>query len=87
MKATELGAAGIVVFPSARCVSRPDSASLTRKLERWRKIAASAAQQSGRGRIPAVSAAQSFEAALQMASEREFPVFFYENERNVSLRA
>ena len=49
-KATELGAAELVAFPSARCVSRPDERSLAKKLERWQKIAASAAEQSGRGR-------------------------------------
>ena len=55
-KATELGAYEIVAFPSARCVSRPDEKSLKKKLERWQKIAASAAEQSGRGRIPEVVA-------------------------------
>jgi 16S rRNA (uracil1498-N3)-methyltransferase len=42
-KATELGAYEIVAFPSARCISRPDDMSLTKKVERWQKIAASAA--------------------------------------------
>ena len=50
-KATELGAYEIIAFPSARCVSKPDEKSLKKKLERWQKIAASAAEQSGRGRI------------------------------------
>ena len=36
-KATELGAYEIVVFPSERCVSRPDGASLIKKLDRWQK--------------------------------------------------
>ena len=45
-KATELGAAEIVAFPAERCVSRPDEKSLKKKLERWQKIAASAAEQS-----------------------------------------
>ena len=38
-KATELGAYEIVAFPSSRCVSRPDTKSLAKKLERWQKIA------------------------------------------------
>ena len=63
-KATELGASELVAFPSARCVSRPDERSLAKKLERWQKIAASAAEQSGRGRIPQVLALPSYEAAL-----------------------
>lgn len=86
MKATELGADGVVAFPSARCVSRPDGPSLSKKLDRWRRIAASAAEQSGRGRIPEVSAAASLEEALHQASERELPLFFYENEKDASLR-
>ena len=53
-KATELGACEIVAFPSTRCVSRPDEKSLEKKRERWQKIAASAAEQSGRGKIPEV---------------------------------
>ena len=53
-KATELGVAEIVAFPAARSVSKPDEKSLKKKLERWQKIAASAAEQSGRGRIPQV---------------------------------
>lgn len=86
MKATELGAHEFVAFPSARCVSRPDGPSLARKLERWQKIAASAAGQSGRGRIPAVSAARSCEEALRLAAGKDLPIFLYENERRASLR-
>ena len=45
-KATELGAAEVIAFPSKRCVSTPDAGALTKKLARWNKIAASAAAQS-----------------------------------------
>lgn len=86
-KATELGAARIVGFPCARCVSRPDEKSLVKKLERWRRIAASAAEQSGRGRIPEVAALPSFAAMLDEAAGAELPVLFYENERSRSFRA
>ena len=34
-KATELGAYEVVVFPSARCNSKPDEKSLKKKTERW----------------------------------------------------
>lgn len=86
-KATELGACEIVAFPCARSVSRPDDKSLSKKLERWRKIAASAAEQSGRGRIPAVLALDSFDAAVRRAAQAALPVLFYENERTLSLKA
>ena len=84
-KATELGAYELVVFPCSRSVSRPDAKSLAKKLERWQKIAASAAEQSGRGRIPQVLALDSFDAAVKRASEAEFSALFYENERTCSM--
>lgn len=85
-KATELGAWEIVAFPSARCVSRPDEKSLKKKLERWQKIAESAAQQSGRGRIPEVLTLPSYKAALQRAASADKALLFYENERATTLR-
>lgn len=85
-KATELGAYEIVAFPSSRCVSRPDDKSLKKKLERWQKIAASAAEQSGRGRIPEVIALSSFREALSRAAQAEKALMFYENEHAVTLR-
>lgn len=85
-KATELGAYEIVAFPSARCVSRPDEKSLRKKLERWQKIAASAAEQSGRGRIPQVLTLGSYRQALERAKNADKALLFYENEHAVTLR-
>ena len=85
-KATELGAYEIVAFPSARCVSRPDDKSLKKKLERWQKIAASAAEQSGRGRIPQVITLSSYKAALERAAQCDRALLFYENERSTTLK-
>lgn len=84
-KATELGAAEIVTFPTTRCVSRPDEKSLGKKLERWQKIAASAAEQSGRGRIPQVIVLPSYAAALERAAKADKAIIFYENERATTL--
>lgn len=85
-KATELGAYEIVAFPSGRCISKPDDKSLKKKLERWQKIAASAAEQSGRGRIPQVVVLPSFSSALERAARADKALMFYENEHATTLR-
>ena len=84
-KATELGAYEIVTFPSARCISKPDEKSLKKKLERWQKIAVSAAEQSGRGRIPQVIVLDSFAQALSRAAEADKALMFYEHEEATTL--
>lgn len=75
-KATELGADEIIAFPAARSVSKPDEKSLKKKLERWQKIAASAAEQSGRGKIPQVIVLDSYGAALERASKADQALMF-----------
>ena len=85
-KATELGAYEIITFPTARCVSRPDEKSLHKKLERWQKIAVSAAEQSGRGRIPEVILLNSYSEALKRAAMSDISVVFYENEQATTLQ-
>lgn len=85
-KATELGAYEIVAFPSARCISKPDDKSLVKKLERWQKIAASAAEQSGRGRIPKVLCLGSYTEALRRAAQADQALMFYENEQSTTLK-
>lgn len=85
-KATELGACEIVAFPTARCVSKPDEKSIKKKLERWQKIAASAAEQSGRGLIPRVTVLDSYAQALKRAAEADLSILFYENEKATTLR-
>lgn len=85
-KATELGAYEIVTFPSERCVSRPDEKSLKKKVERWQKIAASASEQSGRGRIPRVLVLSSFAEALSRAAQADKALMFYEHEEALTLK-
>jgi 16S rRNA (uracil1498-N3)-methyltransferase len=74
----ELGAAELVVFVSERSVVKTDAAGPVKKLLRLNRIAAEAAKQSGRGKIPAVRAVTSFETAIQEAAAAELPLFFYE---------
>ncbi|HEX3468356.1 MAG TPA: RsmE family RNA methyltransferase [Candidatus Elarobacter sp.] len=65
-KATELGAAAIVPVRSARVVGHDTSSA---KVERWRRIAKSAAQQSGRTRVPAVGEIRDWDALLATFGE------------------
>jgi 16S rRNA (uracil1498-N3)-methyltransferase len=60
-KATELGAHAIVPVRSARVIGHDTGAA---KVERWRRIARAAAQQSGRTRIPAVADVRDWDALL-----------------------
>jgi len=57
-KATELGVARIVPFSSERTVG--GDAARDGKLERWRRLARTAAQQCGRADVPAVDAPLAF---------------------------
>ena len=86
-KCVELGAGRIVLFPSARCISRPEGAALIKKLARYRKIASEAAMQSGRGKIPDVIAVTDFKDAVAMASQADLPLFFYEEEKERGLKS
>lgn len=77
-KAVELGVYKIVPVISSRCVSRPDEKSLAKKVRRWQKIAAQAAQQSHRGMIPEVLGALSFKEAAACAQKADCGIIFYE---------
>ncbi len=60
-KATELGAFAIVPVRSARVIGHDTSPA---KVERWRRIARSASQQSGRVRVPEVADVVDWDALL-----------------------
>ncbi len=60
-KATEIGVSKIIPFTSERSIVR-----VTSKLERWRKIAKEAAEQSGRLTIPEIEAVETFNNLLKL---------------------
>ena len=67
-RTVELGVHSITPVISSRAISRPDKKSLAKRLERWNKIAREAAGQSGRGIVPEVKEALSFDAAVAQAA-------------------
>lgn len=77
-KCTEAGADEIVFFNSERCVARPKADSTDSKLERFQRIAESAAQQSGRGKIPQVRYLMNYVEMLDAAIKQELRLFLYE---------
>lgn len=79
-KAVECGASEIIPFQSERCVVRIKDAAEDRKTERRRRIAVEAAKQCRRSRLPEVSAAVSFNEAIELATASELCLFCYEGE-------
>ena len=63
-KATELGVARIVPLLTERSEVRLDAARAEKRLAHWRAVAASACEQSGRARLPAILPAQPLQAWL-----------------------
>ena len=63
-KATELGVACVVPLLTERSEVRLDPARADKRLAHWRAVAASACEQSGRARLPAILPAQPLEAWL-----------------------
>ncbi|MEF3273307.1 MAG: 16S rRNA (uracil(1498)-N(3))-methyltransferase [Chloroflexus sp.] len=75
-KAVELGARRIVPVVFAR--SLPGDRADAHRLARWQRIATEAAEQSGRGRLPAVTAPLSFVAALADSSSADLALLLDE---------
>ena len=77
-RCTELGVFAFHPVLMRRSVVQPDEKSAQRKRERLQKIAAQAAEQSRRGIIPEVFAAETFEKAL-LKNDCQKTILFYEN--------
>jgi 16S rRNA (uracil1498-N3)-methyltransferase len=85
-KATELGVSTIIPFSSNYTVPKLDKDKIDKRLERWRKIAVSAAKQCGRSRIPEVRSLCSFENFVREPWPETLRLIFWENETEQSLR-
>lgn len=77
-KAVELGAVEIVLFLSARCISRPKGDDAAKKVQRLQKIANEAAKQCGRGILPTVRGVLSFSQVLKEAQQFDRCFLLYE---------
>lgn len=79
-KSVECGVYEIRLFESERCVVKTDEKNEQKKSERRNRIALEAAKQSGRGIIPKVYPAVSFDKMLEAAKLAELPIFCYEGQ-------
>ncbi len=77
-KAVELGVYRIVPVQTARCIGKLPEMRMQKKLDRWQKIAESAAEQSRRAIIPAVGTPLSFVQALSDAATLDHILLPYE---------
>ena len=77
-KAVECGVHEIVPFQSSRCIAKAKADGEADKTKRRCRIAAEAAKQSGRGRIPEVKPTISYKEMLKAASECDLCLFCYE---------
>ena len=77
-KTTELGVHAVQLVEMKRCVVRIEEKKKAARLERWQKIAESAAKQSNRRCIPAVERILRFEEAVKEAAEKGTVLVPYE---------
>lgn len=85
-KAVELGVSAVVPVLMERSIKRPDAKDAARQLERLRKIAIEAAQQSGRLRVPEVPCMMDLPMFLQHSTDADLKIVLYEGEKTVGLR-
>ena len=85
-KAVEMGAYSVVPVAMEHSVVRLDGAKAAKKVERWQKIAESAAKQSKRDLIPQVQPVQSM-AEMLTSCDCETKIIAYECEDRLSLKA
>lgn len=85
-KNTELGAKQIVPVEMVRCVVKLDSKKEGKKIERWQKIAESAAKQSGREYIPTIEMPINISKVCEKIKDFDLVLLAYESEENITLK-
>jgi 16S rRNA (uracil1498-N3)-methyltransferase len=84
-KATELGVQTIVPFISVFAVPKLDEAKASKRSERWRKIALSAAKQCGRTKVPRLLPLCEFGDLVKRPQTQALKLLFWEKERSRTL--
>ena len=85
-KSVELGANAIIPLKMKRCVVKIDEKSENKKIERWQKIAESAAKQSGRDIIPQIANVTKIDELAKRITQYDIVIVCYENEQKNKLK-
>ena len=85
-KSIELGANAIIPVEMKRCIVKLDDKTANKKIERWQKIAESAAKQSGRNTVPEIRNVIKIEEIAKLKDEYNSIIVCYENEKNNTLK-
>ena len=80
-KSIELGVNAIIPVEMKRCVVKLDSKSEAKKIERWQKIAESAAKQSGRNTVPEIRRIIKIQDIAELKNFYDSIIVCYENEK------
>lgn len=84
--ATELGVERIIPFFAERSVPHLDPQRVSRKRQRWHKIAVDASRQCGRSDIPAIGEIMTFETMLRAVPEKGLRLIPWEAERTTRIK-
>ena len=85
-KCTEIGASEFVPVIMNRCIVKIDNKNENKKIDRWQKIAESAAKQSGRSAIPKVENVINFQKLCQLVEKYDIVLVAYEKEIENTLK-
>ncbi len=86
-KCTELGIRKIVPVLTERTVVKLSADNSGPKITRWRRIAAEAAKQCQRGRIPDIAEPCGFAVSVEQASREGMAIIPYENEKSTGIKS
>lgn len=85
-KCSELGISRLVVANSERVISRPDASKASAKMARWRKIAAEAAEQCGRGAVAELEGIVEFGELADIVKASPLAMVAWEDDRHTPLK-
>ena len=85
-KSVELGVYDITQLEMKRCVVKLNEKDKIKKIQRWQKIADSAAKQSGRDRIPKINPIVNIHKLFENMKEYDLVLVAYENEKVNTLK-